>query len=535
MLGAGVDDRSGNGRVVPPRRTSTFAPALRTTESRRSSGALGTETATLRREHDDVNATTRCYHAARRRPRGERMRDLFGSGDEETTDATVGSPLAERMRPRRLDDVVGQDQALGPGTMLRAALDAGRLPSLVLWGPPGCGKTTLAACLAREVGATFLAHSAVRVGVKELKAVMAEAGKLRRTGARAPVLFLDEIHRFNRAQQDALLPAVEHGDVVLIGATTENPSFEVNAALLSRCRVVVLDALDEEALVTVQRRALERDDALAGIEAEDEALRRIARASGGDARFALGSLELAARDAATAGGAVDVERADRVLREAHLVHDKSGEEHFNLISALHKSLRNSDAQAGLYWLARMLEAGEHPNYVARRLVRFASEDVGLADPQALVQANAAASAVDRIGMPEGKLALAQACVYLAQAPKSNALYRGYGAAQRAVTEHPGLPVPLHLRNAPTDLMRDIGYGKGYRYAHDDTTGVAPMPCLPDEIRDDVYYRPTERGFEAEVAGRLRTAWKLARRPATDPPSGPESSPNTPGSSPEDDA
>ena len=452
------------------------------------------------------------------------MRDLFeesSEDDESPAQVDTGAPLAERMRPRRLDEVIGQEEVLGPGTVLRAALDTGQLPSLILWGPPGCGKTTLAACLAREVGATFLPYSAVRVGVKELKGVMTEAGRLRERGVRAPVLFLDEIHRFNRAQQDALLPAVEHGDVVLIGATTENPSFEVNSALLSRCRVVVLAALDESALVEVQRRALERDPALGGLDADEDALESIARRSGGDARFALGSLELAARDARRHEDArIDIERAEQVLREAHLVYDKTGEEHFNLISALHKSLRNSDAQAGVYWLARMLEAGEHPGYVARRLVRFASEDVGLADPQALVQANAAATAVDRIGMPEGKLALAQACIYLAQAPKSNALYRAYGAVSRAIEGGERHPVPLQLRNAPTGLMRDLGYGEGYAYAHDETEGVSAMPCLPDSIRDAVFYRPTDHGFEAEVAERLRRAWRLARRRANEDPSPP---------------
>ena len=452
------------------------------------------------------------------------MRDLFEESNEDEESAApvdAGAPLPERMRPRRLDDVIGQEEALGPGTVLRAALDTGQLPSLILWGPPGCGKTTLAACLAREVGATFLPYSAVRVGVKELKRVMTEAAHLRERGVRAPVLFLDEIHRFNRAQQDALLPAVEHGDVVLIGATTENPSFEVNSALLSRCRVIVLSALDEDALVAVQRRALAEDPALDGLGADDDALHAIARRSGGDARFALGSLELAARDARREDGArIDAERADRVLREAHLVYDKTGEEHFNLISALHKSLRNSDAQAGLYWLARMLEAGEHPGYVARRLVRFASEDVGMADPQALVQANAAAVAIDRIGMPEGKLALAQACVYLAQAPKSNALYRAYGAVGRAIESGERHAVPHHLRNAPTGLMRELGYGEGYAYAHDDDAGVAPMPCLPDPIRDEVFYRPGEHGYEAEVADRLRRAWRLARRRGTEGPSPP---------------
>jgi len=342
---------------------------------------------------------------------------------------------------------------------------------------------------------------------------MAEARKLRQAGGRAPLLFLDEIHRFNKSQQDALLPYVESGDIVLVGATTENPSFEVIAALLSRCRVVVLDPLSPDALLRLLNNALrdkERGLGKTPVEAEDEALRLIAERSGGDARFALGSLELAATAALHADDpTIRRELAEKVLAEAHLVYDKQGEEHFNLISALHKSLRNSDAQAGIYWLVRMLQSGEDPLYVARRLVRFASEDIGMADPQALVQTTAAFDAMHKIGMPEGALALTQAVVYLAQAPKSNALYVAYNEVKRALKEGKRAPVPLHLRNAPTGLMKEVGYGKGYRYAHDESEGVAAMDCLPENLQGSVFYRPTGRGFEAEAAQRLRAAWRLA--------------------------
>ncbi len=441
------------------------------------------------------------------------MDELFFRPDGKESSPPAGTPLADRMRPRRMEEIVGQDRALGEGTVLRTAIERRELPSLLLWGPPGCGKTSVARCLATAVGATFLPYSAVSVGVKELKTVMQEARRLRQAGGRAPLLFLDEIHRFNKSQQDALLPYVESGDIVLVGATTENPSFEVNAALLSRCRVVVLDPLSPKALVRLLEEAVsdpERGLGSTGVKATDEALQLIADRSGGDARFALGSLELAATAALHRGHPiVDEELAESVLAEAHLVYDKQGEEHFNLISALHKSLRNSDAQAGIYWLARMLESGEDPLYVARRLVRFASEDVGLADPQALVQATAAFDAVHAIGMPEGALALAQSTVYLAQAPKSNALYRAYQRVQEALKEGQRDPVPLHLRNAPTRLMKEVGYGKGYRYAHDEEEGVAAMDCLPDRLQGSVFYRPTDRGFEGEAARRLREAWRLA--------------------------
>ena len=443
------------------------------------------------------------------------MNDLFGSRADAEPDPAADTPLAERLRPRKLSELVGQESVLGPGSALSAAVSEGQLPSLILWGPPGCGKTTLAACLAREVQGTFLPYSAVHVGVKELKAVMADAARLRRSGTRAPILFLDEIHRFNKAQQDALLPAVEKGDVVLIGATTENPSFEVNAALLSRCRLVVLEALSPDALLQLLERALDSGSGLGplGIAADAEALRLIAERSGGDARFALGALELCATTAGGNDAGIDKAIVEEVLATTHLIYDKAGEEHFNLISALHKSLRNSDAQAGIYWLARMLESGEDPMYVARRLVRFASEDIGLADPAALVQANAAADAVHRIGMPEGALALAQAALYMAQAPKSNALYSGWKAAKAAIRDGARHPVPPQLRNAPTQMMKDLGYGKDYAYAHDHEDGVAPLLCLPDEISDAVFYRPTSRGFEAEAGDRLRHAWRRAREHA----------------------
>ncbi len=441
------------------------------------------------------------------------MNDLFESSTPPPSDKSSRAPLAERMRPRKLAEIVGQERALGEGTILRAAIAQHELPSLVLWGPPGCGKTSLARCLAEAVEVQFLGYSAVSVGVKELKAVMTQAQKLHRMGGKAPMLFLDEIHRFNKAQQDALLHFVEAGDVILVGATTENPSFEVNAALLSRCRVVVLEPLTPDAILELLHRALqdeERGLKLESVEAEVEALRIFAERCGGDARFALGSLELAVSSTKKARRRrIDTTLAEKVLAEAHLIYDKQGEEHFNLISALHKSLRNSDAQAGIYWLTRMLESGEDPLYVARRLVRFASEDVGLADPQALVQATTAFTAVHQIGMPEGALALAQTAVYLAQAPKSNALYRAYGAVKQALREGASGPVPLHLRNAPTKLMGELGYGANYRYAHDESEGVAAMDCLPASLEGRVFYRPTERGFEAEAAKRLREAWRLA--------------------------
>ena len=420
-----------------------------------------------------------------------------------------GTPLAERIRPRTLDEIVGQDEVVGPDGFLARAIAQDRVPSLVFWGPPGSGKTTLARIIARETRARFVPFSAVTSGIKEVKALMAEAARLRRSGQRT-LVFVDEIHRFNRAQQDAFLPYVERGDIVLVGATTENPSFEVNAALLSRCRVVVLAPLSTAALVTLLERALgdpERGLAGTGVELEGEALEAIAQLASGDARRALNLLEAVVGDAAAGEGGppgepLDAERVRRVAQRKVLLYDKSGEEHFNLISALHKSLRESDADAALYWLARQLAAGEDPLYLARRMVRFASEDVGLADPAALPQTLAAWDAYHRLGSPEGELALAQAAVYLALAPKSNALYRGYGRTRRTIEERPADPVPMAIRNAPTRLMKDVGYGEGYVYAHDVEEGVGGIDCLPESLAGTRFYEPTDRGFEAELGRRL---------------------------------
>jgi putative ATPase len=423
------------------------------------------------------------------------------------------------MRPRTLDEVLGQDEILGPGKPLRRAVESDELRSLILWGPPGSGKTTLAHVVRLRTRHHFEAMSAVLSGVKELREVLKEAQERRRREGRRTILFIDEIHRYNKAQQDALLSHVESGDVILIGATTENPSFEVNAALLSRSRVVVLKPLDEAQLRSVLQRAL--GDAERGLfalqpDVSEDALGYLARTSDGDARTALNVLELAVTT--TPPGADGRRRVDlAVMQEAFarksLLYDRAGEEHYNIISALHKSVRNSDADAGLYWLARMLEAGEDPLYVARRLVRFASEDVGLADPQALVMAMAAQQAVHFVGMPEGALALAQAVVYLAAAPKSNALYRAYGEAAADALTTRAEPVPLWIRNAPTPLMKGLGYGKDYRYAHDEAEGVAAMECLPDNLRGRRYYAPAGRGAEAEVRERLEKARALREPPA----------------------
>ena len=397
------------------------------------------------------------------------------------------APLADPIRPRTLEEILGQDEVLGPGKPLRRAIESDYLRSLILWGPPGSGKTTLAHVIRLRTRHHFEAISAVLTGVKELKELLKAAEVRRKRDQRRTIVFIDEIHRYNKAQQDALLSHVESGDVVLIGATTENPSFEVNAALLSRCRVVVLKPLGAPQLIDVMRRALadtERGLGATPTEVADDALEFLAQASDGDARTALNVLELAA-DAATPGEdgrrRVDLEAMRQAFARKALLYDRAGEEHFNLISALHKSIRNSDADAGLYWLARMLEAGEDPLYVARRLVRFASEDVGMADPQALVQAMAAQQAVHFVGLPEGSLALAQAVVYLAAAPKSNALNTAYSAAARDALETRAEPVPLWIRNAPTPLMKQLGYGKGYRYAHDEEEGVSGMDCLPEAL------------------------------------------------------
>ena len=423
-------------------------------------------------------------------------------------------PLADRMRPRTLDEIVGQAHLLGPGRVLRAAIESGELHSMILWGPPGSGKTTLASLMARVAGARFVAFSAVLSGVKEIRQVVAEAETERARRRRRTILFVDEIHRFNRGQQDAFLPHVEKGTIVLVGATTENPSFEVNSALLSRCRVYVLHALTEDDLVTIMQRALaDGERGLAGLapEVADEALRLIARLGNGDARSALNILELAVQLAPATGGRRRVGEAgirDAAQRKT-LLYDKSGEEHYNLISALHKSLRDSDADAALYWMTRMLDSGEDALYVARRLVRFASEDIGNADPRALTLTLAAKDAYDFLGSPEGELALAQATLYLALAPKSNAAYVAFNEARADVRERPAEPVPLHIRNAPTGLMRDLGYGAGYQYAHDAPEARVAQEHLPEALRERQYYRPVDRGLESELGRRL-AEWRRWR-------------------------
>jgi len=436
------------------------------------------------------------------------QRGLFSESGEGETRPAAHTPLAERMRPRDLEELLGQEDIIGPGTPLRAAIESDQLTSLILWGPPGSGKTTLARIIARQTRAHFLPFSAVLSGVKEMRAVMVEAERRRKLYQQKTVLFIDEIHRFNKAQQDAFLHHVEAGDVVLIGATTENPSFEVNSALLSRCRVVILKPLSVEHLIEIGKRALaDRERGLGGRveieEVEADALAWLARQSSGDARFVLNALEAAAADRGSRR--LTLQHLEQVVQRRALLYDKSGEEHYNLISALHKSLRNSDADAALYWLARMLEAGEDPLYIARRLVRFASEDVGLADPQALEVALAAKDAFHFIGLPEGKLALAEAAVYLAAAPKSNAVYLAYEAAARDALEDVAEPVPLHLRNPVTGSMREWGYGRGYEYAHDLPEKVAAMECLPENLRDRIYYRPTAEGLEKTLAERLEAA------------------------------
>ncbi len=438
-----------------------------------------------------------------------------GPGPEEEAGPPRAAPLAERMRPRTVEEILGQDEVLGEGTLLRRLIDEGKIPSLLLWGPPGSGKTTLARLLAARGGMDFVSLSAVTGGIADLKRAVQEARRGAR-GGRRTLLFVDEIHRFNKSQQDALLPHVEDGTVVFVGATTENPSFEVNAALLSRCRVVVLKALGEKDLGALVARALadaERGYGRFGVLLDDGVVALLAGAADGDARRLLNSLEAACEGAMSAPGggpprvtaAIARGAVERVLR-----YDRAGEEHFNVISALHRSLRDGDPDGALYWLARMLEAGEDPLYVARRLVRFASEDVGLADPQALALAVAAKDAVHFVGLPEGTLALAQAAVYLALAPKSNAVYAAYGAAAAKARESGSLPVPLHLRNAPTGLMKDLGYGKGYRYAHDAPGGVTGQELLPEGLEGTTFYAPKEVGFERELKKRMEWFRKKRR-------------------------
>ena len=442
--------------------------------------------------------------------------DLF---DQETPeDQAARAPLAERMRPRTLEGFVGQEHLTGEGRLLRRALEQDRLPSLIFWGPPGTGKTTLAKVVAQKTGATFRSLSAVLAGVKEIREEVAQAEQRWRLQRTRTILFVDEIHRFNKAQQDALLPHVERGTLTLIGATTENPSFEVNAALLSRCRVLTLRGLDEEELRAVMRRALEAPEGLnQKVTVTDEALAFIAQAAGGDARRALTALEVAAQ---LGNGQVDAAQAQEALQQKVLLYDKAGDEHYNVVSAFIKSMRGSDPDAALYWMTRMLEAGEDPRFVFRRMVIFASEDIGNADPRALGVATDALRAFELMGMPEGALPLTQAVLYLALAPKSNAVITAYAAARKAATELGALPVPLKLRNAPTSLMKGMGYGGGYKYPHNFEGNYLPEQYLPDALVGRTFFRPGPHGRERELWDRLEALRQEAKVVEKDDPGDP---------------
>ena len=411
-------------------------------------------------------------------------------------------PLAERMRPADLDELVGQQEILGAGAPLRVLIERGTYRSFLFWGPPGTGKTTVGHIIARRSHARFVHLSAALTGVKEVRAVLERSKVRNEAEGQRDLLFLDEVHRFTRAQQDVLLPYLEEGSIIFIGATTENPSFTLSAALLSRCQLFCFSVLSDGAIRAVLRRAVEEEKGLGGrYELAEEAESTLIAFSDGDARRALTTLELAASIATET--TIDARLIERALQRKGLCYDRAGEEHYSLISALHKSIRNSDPDAALYWLARMIEAGEDPRYLARRLIRIASEDVGLADPKGLEVALAAREAVEAVGLPECDLALAQAAVYLACAPKSNALYIGLGEAKEDVLQRPNESVPLHLRNAPTPLMKRLGYGKEYQYAHDFEATVAPMDCLPPSLEGRRYYRPKEQGLEQELENRLR--------------------------------
>lgn len=424
--------------------------------------------------------------------------DLFDS----TTDARAPAPLAERLRPTSLDDMVGQQHLIGPDGILRRLIQADQLSSAIFWGPPGTGKTSLARVIAATTRCRFESFSAVLQGVKEVREIVAKAKQERNYHGRRTLLFVDEIHRFNKAQQDAFLPWVERGDVILIGATTENPSFEVNSALLSRSQVFVLEPLNAEDIKLLLRRAMDRPEGLAGrkLRIDEEALDYLAEAAHGDGRVALNTLEMAA--AASRQGCLGRKDIEQAMQKAPLLYDKGAEEHYNVISAFIKSMRGSDADAAVYWLARMIEAGEDPLFIVRRMVIFASEDVGNADPRALQVALAAQQAVHFVGMPEGRIPLAQAVTYLATAPKSNAAYQAIGQAQTEVRRSGALPVPLHLRNAPTGLMKDIGYSQGYQYAHDQAEAIVTHSHLPEKLHGSRYYQPRDSGYEKLIRDRL---------------------------------
>ncbi len=437
--------------------------------------------------------------------------DLFEANRQQQLAARA--PLSTRMRPRTLEDLIGHDEVVGPGTLLRKAITSDQLSSIILWGPPGSGKTTLARIIAQSTRAHFVAVSAVTSGVADLRAAIKDAADRLGMHGQRTVLFIDEIHRFNKAQQDAILPHVEDGTIILIGATTENPSFEVNAPLLSRSRVVTLQSLTDEDIATIVKRGLaDRDRGIGtrSLTIDEEALALLVNLANGDARFALNTLEFASAGVDD-GGKLTTDLVQAAAQRRAATYDKSGDDHFDAISALHKTIRGSDADAALYWLARMLERGDDPLYVVRRLIRFASEDVGLADPNALTQAMAAQQAVHFLGMPEGALALGHLVFYLALAPKSNAIYRAYGAARGDVDSTRNDPVPLHLRNAPTKLMRESGYGRDYRYAHDYDEGIIGQQNVPDNVAGHQYYEPTDRGFERELRARRARIQQIYRQ------------------------
>ena len=442
--------------------------------------------------------------------------DMFEKRFQETLKREA--PLATRMRPNSLQTFVGQEHVLGKGRILRKAIESGKIPSMIFWGPPGCGKTTLANIIATGAGAHFSPVSAVSANVADLRKIIEEAKERRKFNLQKTILFIDEIHRFNKSQQDAVLPFVEDGTIILIGATTENPSFEVTSPLLSRSRVIPLKPLSGEELKIIVSRALK--DTLQGIgelkvELDDDAFAHLVSASNNDARVALNTLEIAAQNTPPGPDGkrhVNLAAIEESLQHRALLYDRAGDQHFDIISALHKSMRGSDPDAALYWLARMLEAGEDPLYIARRLVRFASEDVGMADPQALVIAMAAQQAVHFIGMPEGNLALAEAVVYLATAPKSNSLYTAYSKVQEEVKEGATTSVPLHLRNPVTGVMKDLGYGKDYKYAHNFPDHFVEQQNLPDALKGKKFYTPSEQGYEKTVLGRLKAWWGRQEKP-----------------------